>query len=268
MFTDDCMDLSLDDPSSLVSTDVGLGWRANDTVLEYVNNIVTKITTILQEKAPEAKPYIAGGAVRDLVYPIHLAGNVNNNDLDPAATLKDVDIFITNLPSDRKKVQDIFTAIKKAFLYSNIGEDGYTADKASRATSRSDENRFFVVDISPDSTNPNMPMVQIVEGKQDIETTVAHFDWYECAWWLPTIDSMRANRISIEQARAIAAPDMVQPVTNLLTLMHFHHPPKTLVRGFKLMQRHGFRLRTVDVQALATHTVLRNETYGAYLYRS
>lgn len=243
-------DFDFSDTYNSIATqnNISMGWR--DLHGQYVDNRLAIIQPIIADFDKDVKVYLAGGCVRDLVYPIRYPRN---------APVKDIDIFVTGLHGDRKDIFKMFEDMK-AKLGTMADWGDYSDDGKPNLE---EKNRFFVLDVKGENDHPD---IQIVEGRKDIMETVGHFDWYECAWWLDYPSERIAKRVNHSYAKNLAAPNMRVPEERTLTLMHCHHPSKTLVRGFRFAQRHGFRILVEDVQALSTEIRLQADRYGQYLY--
>jgi hypothetical protein len=204
------------------------------------------VNPILKENCPDASIYVAGGAVRDLVYTIKPCFSQKP---------KDIDLFIVNLPDNKDEKLDIFRQILA------VTSGKWAAYPAPEEGVNKDRILVAKVNVLDDIG------IEIIEGREDIEKTVAAFDWYECAWYLPTTDSAKALRPHIDKVVELQEMDYTPKLErDTLTLLKYHHAAKSLVRGFKFMQRHGFQMNALDCQVLATEVRLQEEKYGQYLH--
>jgi len=229
------------------SIPVSLGWRERKEIVNIVRLVQAIAEPIITKNNPYAKMYIAGGAVRDLVYPL----KYGKDRLQP----KDVDIFITGLKGDHNKITKLFNQIRTA---TKFGDAIHWLSNPYFA----EENRFCVL-----STNIlDNVSIDIIQGKEDIESTVGSFDWYECCWYLHDVAGMDAYRPDLKFICDRQQIDIPEVREDVLTLLGAHHAPKTLARGFKMVERHGFNISIDQVVALATEARLAEEKYGRYIH--
>lgn len=228
-------------------------WRDDPTRIEGIERVMGAANKVAETPI---QMFIAGGAVRDLVY------DVKYPDKAPP---KDIDLFITGLSGTKKekfewfkKVRDVLFGQQFTSQFSSYPDKVHEIDDPENIK----QERFIVLSIKTEQGVD----IELIEGKDDIDSTVANFDWYECCWYLKDIKDDFAFRPTVDFIREQQDVDVIQPERDVLTLLRYRHPPKTLMRGFKLVQRHGFLMRTLDAQVLATEARLQEGKYGSFLH--